>query len=249
MYGNKLHGDEPHPLVHEIEKLYAEQSIPTKCMRFTDYPAISSGNTRTIMLAELEAPLLSRMSEADMKAMQHYTQTASTSVWVTNSDVLTGREPEKTLVFGIAKSIMTEQPSFRLASIDIDPDATGPAQLSTAARLVMDMEDKFQRGVKGMDTELVEKRGIVYTSRYVGDQVGNAEYAQTFRPEPKMAPIRGDLSLSFDKIGRLGSYYFSDAEAPTGEPLQDDEIIVESRAFGFDQTVSNLPFSPICPPY
>ncbi|KAK6859116.1 hypothetical protein PG995_004969 [Apiospora arundinis] len=231
-----LYGNEPHPLVHEIETLYAEQSIPTKCMRFTDYPAISSGNTRTIMLAELEAPLLSRMSEADMKAMQHYTQTASTSVWVTNSDVLTGREPEKTLVFGIAKSIMTEQPSFRLASIDIDPDATGPAQLSAAARLVVDMEAKFQRGVKGMDTELVEKRGIVYTSRYVGDQVGNAEYAQTFRPEPKMAPIRGDLSLSFDKIGRLGSYYFSDAEAPTGEPIQDDEIIVESRAFGFDQT-------------
>ncbi|KAF6827014.1 KR domain-containing protein [Colletotrichum musicola] len=230
-----LYGHEPHPLVHEIEKICAERLIPTKRLPFTDYPNISSDNTRTIMLAELEAPLLSRMTEADMKAMQHYTQTASTSVWVTNCDVLVGKEPEKTLVFGIAKSIMTEQPSFRIASIDVDPDATEAIQLSASARLVMDLEDKFHRHVEGMDTEVVEKHGIVYTSRYIGDEVGNAEFAQTFNPEPKVAPIRENLSLAFDKIGRLGSYYFSDTEPSTGS-VGDDEIVVESRAFGFDQT-------------
>lgn len=64
------------------------------------------------MLAELEDPLLARMTPAEMHAVQRYTQQATTAVWVTNWNVLRGQDPEKSLVFGLAKSIMTEQPSF-----------------------------------------------------------------------------------------------------------------------------------------
>ncbi|KAM4056688.1 KR domain-containing protein [Hirsutella rhossiliensis] len=229
-----LYRHEPHPLLVEVEKLYQSQSIPTRRMAFTDFPKSDNHKARTIMLAELEGPMLSRMSETEMAAMRDYTQMASTAVWVTNSDVLSGREPEKTLVFGISKSVMTEQPSFHLSSIDVDPDATG-ATLSRSAQLVVEMEEEFHQNPNNMNTELVEKGGIVYTSRYIGDDDGNATFARSWTPPTERLPIRRNLSMSFEKIGRLDSYYFKDvlaAETALGET----EVLIESRAFAFDKT-------------
>ncbi|EQL00680.1 Beta-ketoacyl synthase [Ophiocordyceps sinensis CO18] len=226
-----LYRHEPHALLVELEKLYHERSVPSRRMAFTDLPQSGIQKARTVMLAELEGPLLSRMSEAEMAAMRAYTQLASTAVWVTNGDVLAGREPEKTLVFGISKSIMTEQPSFHLASIDIDPDAA----LASSARLVVDMEAEFRRNPHDMNTELVEKGGVVYSSRYMADDDGNAAFARSWMPPTERLPIRGNLSMGFDRVGRLDSFHFEDvsgAETALGET----DVLVEARAFAFDQT-------------
>lgn len=186
------------------------------------------------MLVELEEPLLSRMSELDMDTMRRYTQLASSSIWVTNSNVLAGHEPEKALVFGIAKSVMTEQPSFRLGSIDID-DST--QNLTHAAQLVASMEQRFYRNNGPMNTELVEKDGIVYISRYIGDDQGNAEFAQKWKPASVVEPLRDDLSLAFEKIGRLESFYFKH-KSGSSKDLSAKELIVKPRAFAFDNAVS-----------
>lgn len=209
-------------------------------MAFTDLPQSGIHKARTVMLAELEGPMLSRMSEAEMAAMRAYTQLASTAVWVTNGDVLAGREPEKTLVFGISKSIMTEQPSFHLASIDIDPDAA----LASSARLVVDMEAEFRRNPHDMNTELVEKGGVVYSSRYIVDDDGNAAFARSWMPPTERLPIRGNLSMGFDRVGRLDSFHFEDvsgAETALGET----DVLVEARAFAFDQTVRTTSFDAV----
>ncbi len=188
------------------------------------------------MLAELENPFLSQMSETEMDILKQYTQTATTCVWVTNSDVLSGRDPEKTLIFGFAKSVMTEQPSFHLASIDIDPDSVGDT-LERSARLVVDVEVKFHQNPQDMDTEFVEKSGIVYTSRYIGDDQANAEFAQAWRLMPEVGRIRSNLSLHFDKIGHLDSHYFDTSKKRTEKQLGLKEVLIESRAFGLDSTV------------
>jgi hypothetical protein len=210
-------------------------------MKFSEFPKLADRNARTLMLAELESPLLSCMSEDEMAAMRNYTQIATTSLWVTNGDVLSGREPEKTLVFGIAKSIMTEQPSFHLASIDIDPDMTEEKHLSYA-QLIVDMEVKFhQNPSSDMDTELVVKDEIVYTSRYVGDDEGNSTFAQIWAPKSRKFPLRSNLSMAFEKVGRLDSLYFQEAATPVNvnEPGE-SEILLEARAFGFDEAVRIL---------
>lgn len=222
------------PLLSRIESLYASLSIQTRRASFLEFPTAVSPrkNIRSIMLAELESPLLSRMSEADMAAMQALTQLAATTVWVTNGDVLSGRDPEKCLVFGLAKSIMTEQPSFHLATVDVDSD-----DIERSARVVVDMEREFHRDPSGdMDKELVVKDGVVYISRYIADDAENLNFAKTWRPKPEGALVRDGLEMAFEKVGKLDSYYFRQAEPVE---VAETEVLIEARAFGFDKEVRN----------
>jgi hypothetical protein len=102
-------------------------------MALQDVPILLERDARTIMLAELESPLLARMTGAEMAALQRYTQLARTAVWVTNGGVMQGREAEKSLIFGLAKAVMTEQPSFHVCSLDMESEES-----SEGALLVLD---------------------------------------------------------------------------------------------------------------
>lgn len=190
------------------------------------------------MLAELEGPLLARMTPDEMYAVQRYTQLASTAVWVTDADVLNGKEPEKSLIFGLAKSIMTEQPSFHLCSLDIDY-SNAEGDLAGSVVLVMETENAFHDAPNGdLDTEMVEKGGLVYISRYVADDVENADFERHFTPERTVTRLPRDdktsHSLHFERVGKVESFYFKEQDL---RPLGGKEILVNVDAASLDPLV------------
>ncbi|KAH9209066.1 hypothetical protein DL95DRAFT_467116 [Leptodontidium sp. 2 PMI_412] len=230
--------NEAHPLLEEIEKLYARKQMPTRRTTLEDFPLVAEKGARTILLVELESPLLSRMSDSEWAAFQAYTELATTSVWVTNAGVLTGEDPEKTLVFGLAKSIMTEQPSFHLASIDIDTEAI---DYERSAKLVVETELKFhQDPTSEMDTELVEKNSVVYLSRYLTDEKESANFERNFKAKPEKNPIRDNLTLDFEKIGDIGSHFFRDNSAERQSGLGETEVIVHVKSYGLDKSFTGI---------
>lgn len=230
----------------EVKKLYKELSIPTIMCSLVDFPKCVNGRIggRTIMLAELERPLLSRLNEAEMAALRDYTTIATTSVWVTNCGVLTAQEPEKMLGFGLGPSVRIEQPRFHVTRVDVEPSASDAASLSRSARLIVDTETKFHRNpTSSMDKELVEKGGIVYAARYYSDPVANAEFSRSWKSAAELSPIRSNMSLQFSQVGRLDSFQFHPDPSSMDEMRQrlgDDEVLIDNRAFAFDKQMVAL---------
>ncbi|KAF2837925.1 hypothetical protein M501DRAFT_977330 [Patellaria atrata CBS 101060] len=228
-----VYKESPHRLLTILETLYEERSIQTQRVALLEFSKLSSKGARTIMLVELETALLARMNEYEMKATQEYMELASTSVWVTNGGVLQGEDPEKALIFGIAKSVMVEQPSFHVSSFDLEhaiPD------LERSAKLIIEHEIRFfENPDSDLDTELVEKDGIVYISRYHTDDLENLQFERSSYINPEILPLQPSLHLDFKKVGQIDSFYFKESEK---SPLGANEVLVESTAFAFDKSLS-----------
>ena len=207
-------------------------------MALEDVPASLERDSRTIMLGELEGPLMARMTPGEMHAIQRYTQLAATAIWVTNIDVLRGQDPESSLVFGLAKSIMTEQPSFHLCSVDV-AIFDGQTGYQNSAKLIIETEMAFHGDPDGeLDTELVEKDGLVYISRYVTDNVENANFERHFAIKPTITSFPesngSKYSLEFGKVGRLDSFYFKEH---TLKSLGEHEVLLDIEAAPLDGLV------------
>lgn len=199
-------------------------------MALQDVLSLLERDARTIMLAELESPLLARMTGAEMAALQRYTQLACTAMWVTNGVVIQGREAENSLIFGLAKAVMTEQPWFHVCSLDMKSEES-----SEGALLVLDTEctfhgDPLAEKVAEMDAELVEKEGFVYMSCYVSDCVKNTNFEQRVAFRTTMGGVpqcKESLTLRFDRVGKINSFYF---EAQDLRSLVVGEVLVDVDA-------------------
>ena len=194
------------------------------------------------MFAELEGPFLSRMSHEEMAAMKHLTLVSASTAWVTNGGILTGSDPEQSLVFGLAKSIMTEQPSFHLSTFDIDPDETNYNR--SARALFVHELSLHDKGAEQIDTELVEKNGVIYISRYTTDDIQNASFERQLTPRPETLTLRPGLSLDFTQVGQLQSYYFKETGAQDAI-VKPGHVRLDARAFGLEKLVCSLDTTPI----
>ena len=229
-----IYRDDAHPLVAEIKLLYETAGVPTRTIPLSQIESQISKGARTIMCAELEAPLLSRLTEADMKSLQMYTLLASSALWLTAGGVMTGASPEQSLVFGLSKSIMREQPSFTLSTFDVDP---GERNHVRSAELIVEHEIHLHEHPDDqLDTELVEKDGVVHISRYIPDDVQNESFRRQFDAKPLPATWRADLVLDFTKVGHVETFFFKEkTEAHVEVP--EGHVLLEARAFAVDKEV------------
>ena len=200
-------------------------------------PVSLERDARTIILAELESPLLARMTPTEMTAVQRYTQLASTALWVTDGGVIQGQNPEKSLVFGLAKAVMTEQPSFHLFSLDVDTES-GDRENTDSAMLIVETEMKFHRDPNAeVDTELVEKDGLVYISRYIGDHTENIDFERHLGFNLTVGSIlhgKGALKLQFEKVGKVESFYFDKQDL---KPLAEGDVLIDVDVVPLHQSV------------
>lgn len=226
----QIYRKKPQPIQRALERRYDQLGITTRAIALDDVQKSLKKNARTIMLAELEGPLLARMTPSEMTAVQHYTQHATTAMWVTDGGVLQGRDPEKSLIFGLAKAIMIEHPSFHLCSLDIDLESKS-RELVDSALLVVETEIAFHLDPHAkMDTELVEKDGLVYISRYVSDHAENTNFEHHLILSSSLSEVpQGEdaFTLRFEKIGKVESFYF-DRQAL--KSLAENEVLIDVDA-------------------
>jgi SAM-dependent methyltransferase len=224
----------PHPLVAEIKRFYDIAHVPTRIIPLSQVESQISKGARTIMCAELEAPLLSRMTETDMTSLHKYTLLASSAVWLTAGGMMTGASPEHSLVFGLSKSIMTEQPSFALSTFDIDP---GEREYARSAEMIVEHEMQLhEHPDEQLDTELVEKDGVVHISRYITDDVQNKGFQRQFDANPLPSRWRAALELDFTKVGQIGTFFFKEKKEAQGD-VPEGHVLLEARAFAMDKKV------------
>ncbi|GAB7354585.1 hypothetical protein MBLNU459_g5031t3 [Dothideomycetes sp. NU459] len=228
-----VHHNTPHEFVTKLEGAARSQRIPTERVHLLELHERISKGARVLMLAELEAPLLSHMSSDEMAALKYLVLNASCAIWLTSCGLLTGDRPECSLIFGLAKSIITEQPSFRISTVDIDEK-----DLARSARFIMDHELRLRKDVTmKLDTELIEKDGLVYVSRLIADYAANDHLTDQTSIQPKESRLHEGLSLDFLNVGQTDSFYFSKSPVDcTSPPLS--HVSVRNHAFSLTKTAS-----------
>ncbi|CAG8978206.1 hypothetical protein HYALB_00011441 [Hymenoscyphus albidus] len=126
---------------------------------------IPSGTT-VFSFCELKTPLLSTISNEDMKSVKLMTDRAASLVWVTNGNPLHAKNPDYALVSGLSRALVLEQPSLKFYTYDIDEPDTDVSV--TASRLISILN---QQGTTA-DREFVQHMGTVHISRFVpGDGI------------------------------------------------------------------------------
>ncbi|KAF2156512.1 hypothetical protein K461DRAFT_291419 [Myriangium duriaei CBS 260.36] len=192
---------------------------------------------RAIMLAELEGPLLANMNNEDMVAVRILFKTVTSVIWVTNGGLLRGKSPKHSIISGVAKLIMTEQPSVRVSSFDLDLDEIN---FGRSARLVIQHELGFRKDNEGLlDTQLIEHEGVVYSSRYIVDTVENEGFRSQIRPVPEVRKICDNLELSFLQVGRVESFYFKE-KSPIAHALTPEGVVLMPTVFNLGKREATI---------
>lgn len=191
------------------------------------------------MTAELECSLILEMDNDELAALQYLVKNVSSAIWVTNAGLLDGTYPKKSLASGLAKTLMTEQPSFRLSCFDIEPQGTN---LTRSAALILDQELHLRDDTDSdIEMNLVEKDGLVYISRFAADDIENAELERRINPPVEKGDFLPGMELDFEQVGHIDSFYYKhkeDSEARLA--LQPDQVLLESQVYCLSAIVSGL---------
>ncbi|KXS98395.1 hypothetical protein AC578_4687 [Pseudocercospora eumusae] len=215
-------------------ELYHAQGIETRKLLLNDVVEDTALSTRVIILIELERATLSEMTPTVLAGLQRLIRTCTSAVWVTNAGTLRGEAPDKCLVTGLVKSMTIEEPSFRVATIDFDPD-TLESTVMQAAHHIYELEVKFSADP---DTEedhnFVEQGGVLHISRNIIDDRENLDFRRLSKPELQLETCTSGKKAIFGRVGDLKTVYWDWIEPHT---LAQDQVLVEARSFGIDEFV------------
>ena len=222
----------------KIVKIAEQFGIPTLTVTLLSATEVIPKGSKIIITAEMEGPLITRMNSDELAAVQYLVKHISTAVWVTDGGLLSGFDPEKSLVSGFAKTLMNEQPSFRMSCYDIEPQETN---LTRSAAFIVDQHLRLQyENSSEIEMHLVEKNGLVYISRFLPDNVENTAFERRVNPpvEPAEFSPRPSLELDFQQVGKIDSFYYRQKRHDAASlGLQGEDMLVEPLAYSLSASV------------
>ncbi|KAJ6092588.1 polyketide synthase [Penicillium sp. IBT 16267x] len=182
-----------------------------------------------ISLVEEVDPLLAIITSEEMDALKIITDNASTILWVTNGDMLSGTRPDFALVGGLSRALMLEQPALQFLTYDIDNPSKSP---ELSARNIFDVISGLDGALA--DYEYVEKDGVVHISRFTPDNDLNSAFRQKQGSEKVDLTLQQarPVQIALDQPGQFDNIYFKQIELPT--TLAPKEIQVQVKAVGLN---------------
>ena len=185
--------------------------------------------TTVFSLLESEKPLLSGMRDEEMQRVKVITNNVSRLVWVTCGNLLKGGQPDFSLVSGLSRALMLEQPSLTFMTYDVDSINTS---VEKTAENIIAVLRQSQEGAK--DLEFIQSDGVVHVSRFVPDESIN----QSFRKKQGEDTVGMPLSeaktaqLSIGRVGQFDTIYFKQITSP--EVLRAGDVQVSVKAVGMN---------------
>jgi len=228
----------PHPLHIEVAAHATRSGLRVESVSLLHVSDVISPGSTVILTGELEQPLLTELSPEALVAIQFLVKKVSLAIWITNCGMLDGKFPEKSLAFGFAKTLMSEQPSFRLSCFDVDPTETN---VTRSAKNILDHFYRTQTTpALGAETYLAESNGLVYVSRLVPDRRENLNFERIVNPPIEAHRLTDELELDFTKVGHVESFYFKRKKTNMGEiSLMSNEILLQPLMYSLSKKVGS----------
>ena len=190
-----------------------------------------------IFLDELVQPFLANLDQEGFLALQKLVTLAEGILWVVRGSFIDSTSPNSNMVSGFARTIRSER-AVTFVTLDLDG-----INLLSDREAALITNEVFQRSfdpnivIQEIDTEYVERQGVLYIPRFVKDSEINhhvARETQSSRRETQFfAQEDRPLRMMVSEPGSLDSLVFVDD--PIGPiPLGADEIEIEVMAVGLN---------------
>ncbi|EAA36364.1 ketoacyl-synt-domain-containing protein [Neurospora crassa] len=192
---------------------------------------IIAAHTRVISTIELENPVLSRVTEDEMKHIKTLTDNCTNLVWVTGGRLFQSASPEHAVVYGLSRALMLEQPSLRFFVVDVDHEGT-PVERS-AKHVVEVLQQALIEA--DPDYEFVQNAGLLHVSRFVPEETLNRVFREKQGAEKLALPLKDarPFRLGTDMVGQIDSIFFRREEAKDVQ-LADGHVEVSVKAVGLN---------------
>lgn len=209
----------------------------------TELPAEVPEGSTVVVLDEVFTPVIPRVRNEQLAMLQELFKRKCRLLWVTSGGHMTVTNPEHSLFVGILRSLLAEDPTCLVMTVDIESptsDSSAQAILQTMRHLETVPDVEF------VDREWVERSGVPYVSRVVPNSVINrAEETDKSAAEPvvkhlfRNAPV---TRLINTRVGTLDGLVFAEVDDPVGP--RDVEVEIHAAALNFKDLAHIMGFLP-----
>lgn len=198
-------------------------------------PEMVTPKATVISTVELNKPILSTLTDSESISVKVMTDNATNLIWLTGGDNMNGGNPDMSLVSGLSRALMLEQPSLRFFTLDIEkPEVNLDLSVQNVLTLVEEAHS-----IEVPDFETVQHEGLLHISRFVPEEAMNATFRQKQNDEVISQPLGQSKPscLTIQSIGQFDTLAFTKTVAVSGE-LKADHVEVEIKSVGLNAKVS-----------
>ncbi|MCJ1246453.1 hypothetical protein MMC30_003660 [Trapelia coarctata] len=180
---------------------------------------------------ELQDPILLDPTPDQVNSIKAMTDNASLLVWITGGGLLRAKRPSFSLVLGLARSLMLEQPSLKMFVVDLDEVNTG---LAISRDNIMAVLSQAMHSMKP-EFEYLQHEGILYSSRFIPDESMSKRFRQGQNAETVSMSLKDAerCQLGIKRTGHLDTLHF-DQRIEKQAPLQPDHVEVQVQVVGLN---------------
>jgi NADPH:quinone reductase-like Zn-dependent oxidoreductase len=194
-------------------------------------------NKVCVIIDDPEKPILANADAARFEGLKAVCTRSKGVLWLTRGGADACANPLASLASGFLRSLRQEYSGKRLGTLDLDPSQSlwSPESVKSVTNVFRAFFDDATVETSN-DYEFAERDGVIHIPRYVKDLERNKDVfgQSTAAPTPRLEPfLQSDrpLRLTIGTPGLLDTLAFDD-DASAAEPLPDDFVEVEPRAFG-----------------
>ena len=221
-------GNASHPINLKLAEEMGLEAITFDNLASAEIPKQS----HIIVTAELDTPILSKSSDQELSMVQKITDNASRLLWVTGGGLIDSSKPDMSVVFGLSRTVMAEQPSLEFFVVDID----NPRERCdlTVSNLLSVFETTSNDPI---DYEYLQRDGVLHTSKFLVDDVANRAFNDKKAGETSKTALQdaGTVKLSIKDPGQMEGLCFIPTTHPS--PIPSDHLKIQVKAAGINAKV------------
>ncbi|KAJ6789982.1 hypothetical protein PWT90_02938 [Aphanocladium album] len=200
-------------------------------------------NTAIISFAELDSAVLASISEEDYMTLQRIVSESAGILWITRGSVATkGSRPELSLFHGLARSLRAEREDVPCVTLDFDVE-NQLAEDKAAGLLMKVFRKSFhiekQAPLTRPDREFSESGGLLRIKRVVESSRLNQLISRKARSTVVTSELQEVWQSSRPLRVRIlpgSEIVLDDDTRVSASPLHDEEVQIEVRAVGLNQS-------------
>lgn len=189
--------------------------------------------SRVIMTCNFGNHVLVDGTEADFLKIKHTVSRSSSILFITDGDVLRGRNPKAAVVTGLVRMLTTEDSLSRYGIFHLEENWT-PTN-DAIVRLIIEREARLQAG--DLESEIAMNDGIAHVGRLLIDRDLNDRYRTMYASKPaitkKAMNPEEPVQVNFESLGLVSSIYMEPDRSIDG-PLPDTWIEVDTKSIGLN---------------
>ncbi|KAI5862010.1 reducing type I polyketide synthase [Durotheca rogersii] len=206
-----------------------------------------SPRSKILITDELEAPVMSQLNGQQWDTLKYLVKNECDILWVTAGAQMQVTNPTKAAINGFFRVLRNEEPLLRLINLDVE-DPSGNATVD-AIDACLDLLYAKETSKTQIDSEFVERRGVIHISRILPDEAVNVAKEEQVSGRPaetiELHSAKNCIRLKAERIGNIDSLHYGEvSDKPLPVPENCVEIEVYASGVNFKEVAVTVGIVP-----